>query len=84
MPPPAGQAPLPPLPSQPSLTPPPAPATPPTLPTAVPGVVIKAQADGSSAYVYPSPDGNAANDVFLGRIEPPKVPRAFQPSQPKQ
>lgn len=95
-PPPKGGAPMP-LPLPPSAQPPapgpigmppaPMPAAPPpapsqpSLPTAQPGVVIQTQADGSARFVVPSPDGNSANDVFLGRIEPPKLPRAFQPKQ---
>jgi hypothetical protein len=41
------------------------------------------QPDGSSIYVMPSPDGDPINDIMLGRNEPPKLPKAFQPPAPQ-
>lgn len=39
---------------------------------------IKLQADGSSVYYIKSPDGDPANDIVLGRNEPPKLPKGMQ------
>ena len=39
---------------------------------------IKLQADGSSVYYIKSPDGDPANDIILGRNEPPKLPKGMQ------
>ena len=67
-------------------------ATAPTMPSlpapgdpAQPPYTVRLQADGSSIYVLPSPDGDPAKDIVLSRNEPPKLPKAFQPpAAPKQ
>ncbi len=52
---------------------------------AAPPYTVRLQADGSSVYVLPSPDGDPAKDIVLSRNEPPRLPKAFQtPSAPTQ
>lgn len=50
---------------------------------AAPPYTVRMQPDGSSIYVMPSPDGDPMNDIMLGRNEPPKLPKAFQPPAPQ-
>lgn len=74
--PPMGAAPVGP-PAMPSAAPSQAPSSlqmPPTnAPAQPPGASIEPQPDGSAAWVINSPVGK----VFLARIEPPKIPKAF-------
>ena len=44
---------------------------------------VRLQADGSSVYVVPSPDGDPTKDIILGRNEPPKMPKALQAPAPQ-
>lgn len=75
--PPPGATPMPPAGGLPAMPAPGAPAAPPYK--------IKPQADGTLAVVFPSPDGNAANDVISQVLPAPKIPPAFQaPKQPVQ
>lgn len=53
------------------------PFPPPGAPSAPP-YQIAMQPDGSGKYYVPSPDGNPLNDVVIGVIPPPKLPKAFQ------
>lgn len=63
-----------PISSMPMMPPPSAPAKPPYS--------VRLQADGSSIFYIPSPDGNPVNDIILGKNDPPKLPKALQPAQP--
>ncbi len=84
-PPPAGlgAAMAPPAPAAPMGPPPGLPAMPPPSAPAAPPYTTRLQADGSSIYVIPSPDGDPGKDVVLGVNPPPKIPKAFQqPASP--
>lgn len=54
-------------------------------PSAIPGAgatpyQAKVQSDGSIAAYIPSPDGNPANDIYIGVHKPFKVPPVLNPN----
>jgi len=60
---------------------PPMPPAPPQAPAAPqgPAWTVRPQADGSSVYVIPSPDGDPSKDIVIGMNPAPKLPKSLQP-----